>query len=86
MIESGSILELSNNKKYLITDGSVENGNIYYLTLEVDNDTEIPTENSVFFKQINNNKVIPVTNEDDIEFLKSVFVNKFLNSFMGEDV
>ncbi len=86
MIESGSILELSNNKKYLITDGSVENGNIYYLTLEVDNDTEIPTENSVFFKQINNNKVIPVTNEDDIDFLKSVFVNKFLNSFMGEDV
>lgn len=86
MIESGSILELSNNKKYLITDGSVENGSIYYLTLEVDNDTEIPTENSVFFKQINNNKVIPVTNEDDIDFLKSVFVNKFLNSFMGEDV
>ena len=86
MIESGSILELSNNKKYLITDGSVENGNIYYLTLEVDNDTEIPTENSVFFKQINNNKVIPVTNEDDLDFLKSVFVNKFLNSFMGEDV
>lgn len=86
MIESGSILELSNNKKYLITDGSVENGNIYYLTLEVDNDTEIPTENSVFFKQINNNKVIPVTNEGDIDFLKSVFVNKFLNSFMGEDV
>lgn len=82
MIESGSIVELSNNKKYIITDSSIENGNIYYLSLEVDYNTEMPKDESVFFKQTTNNSLTPITNEDDIDFLKNVFVNKFLSNYI----
>ncbi len=85
MIESGSIVELSNNKKYIITDSTIENGSVYYLSLEVDNDTEIPTENDVFFKQTENNTLTPITNESDIDFLKNIFVNKFLSSYLVEN-
>ena len=85
MIESGSIVELSNNKKYILTDSSFEDGNIYYMALEVDFNTELPKEDSMFFKQGDNNTLIPILNESDIEFLKSIFVNKFLNSVMIEE-
>jgi len=78
MIENGSIVELSNNKKYILTDSSLENGDIYYLALEVDYDTEMPTDESTFFKAGENNTLIPITNENDIEFLMAIFVNKFL--------
>lgn len=81
MIENGSIITLSNNKKYMITDSTVEDGNIFYLTLEVDNITELPTEESVFFKQTANNTLIPINNINDIDFLKNIFVNKFLENF-----
>lgn len=85
MIENGSIVELSNNKKYIMTDSSLENGSIYYLALEVDYETEMPKEDSMFFKHGDNNTLIPVTNESDIDFLKTIFVNKFLNSIMEEE-
>lgn len=85
MIENGSIVELSNNKKYIMTDSSIENGSIYYLALEVDYQTEMPKEDSMFFKHGDNNTLIPVTNESDVEFLKTMFVNKFLDSFMTEE-
>ena len=85
MIENGSIVELSNNKKYIMTDSSFEDGNMYYLALEVDFETELPKEDSMFFKHGDNNTLIPVTNEGDIDFLKTVFVNKFLNSIMEEE-
>ena len=85
MIETGLIVELSNNKKYIITDSSVENNKIYYLTLEVDYETEIPTDNSMFFEHGEDNTLIPVKNESDINFLKTVFVNKFLNEVIEEN-
>lgn len=68
-----------------MTDSSLENGSVYYLALEVDFDTEMPKEESIFFKQGDNNTLIPVTNEGDIDFLKTVFVEKFLNSIMVEE-
>jgi len=79
MLESGLIVELSNNRKYIITDSTLENGKIYYLALEVDYSSEIPTEESMFFEHGDDNGLIPIKNESDIEFLKTVFVNKFLN-------
>lgn len=85
MIESGSIVELSNNKKYIITDSSMENGSTYYLALEVDYNTEVPKENSMFFKHGENNTLVPVMNESDIDFLKTIFVNKFLESVMDDE-
>ncbi len=85
MIENGSIVELSNNKKYIMTDSSIENGSIYYLALEVDYQTEMPKEDSMFFKHGDNNTLIPITDESDVEFLKTMFVNKFLDSVMTEE-
>lgn len=85
MIENGSIVELSNNKKYIITDSSLENGSVYYLALEADYNTEMPKEDSMFFKHGGNNTLIPVSNESDIDFLKAVFVNKFLNSMLDDE-
>jgi len=79
MIESGLIVELSNNKKYIITDSTLENGKVYYLALEVDYKTETPTDESVFFEHGTDNTLIPIRDEGDIDFLKTIFVNKFLN-------
>ena len=79
MIESGLIVELSNNKKYIITDSTTENGKVYYLALEVDYNTESPTDESIFFEHEKDNTLIPIRDEGDIEFLKTIFVNKFLN-------
>lgn len=84
MIENGSIIELSNEKKYMITDSSIEDGIVYYLSLVVDKISEIPTEESVFFKQIDQNTLVPITNPDDVDFLKTIFVNKFLQHYMNE--
>lgn len=85
MIESGSIVELSNNKKYILSDSTLENGNIYYMALELDFDTEMPKEDSMFFRHGENNTLIPVTNINDVDFLKTIFVNKFINSIMNEE-
>lgn len=85
MIENGSIVELSNNTKYIITDSSIENNSIYYLALEVEFDTEMPKDDSMFFRHGENNTLIPITNESDIDFLKTIFVNKFLNSILEEE-
>ena len=60
MIENGSIVELSNNKKYIITDSSIENGDTYYLSLEVDKDTLLPKDESVFFKHTANNTLTAI--------------------------
>lgn len=78
MIENGSIVELSNNKKYILTDSVMENNRIYYLALEVDYLTEIPNENSIFFELKDNNVLNPINDISDIDFLKLVFVNKFI--------
>ena len=86
MIENGSIVELSNNKKYIITDSSIENGSVYYLSLEVDYDTEMPKDESIFFKQTDNNTLTPIINENDIDFLKNVFVNKFLSNYIDNEI
>ena len=85
MIENGMILELSNNKKYIVTDSSIENGKVYYLTLEVDYNTEVPTDNSMFFVHGDDNTLIPIINQNDIEFLKTIFVSKFLDEVVKVD-
>lgn len=83
MIETGTIVELENKKKYIITESSIEDGRVFYLTLEVDYKTELPKENSMFFEHVNDT-LIPVTEDGDIEFLKQIFVDKFLDEVMDE--
>ena len=84
MIETGAIVELSNKKKYIITDSSVENSHIYYLALEVDYNTEVPRNSSVFFEHVDDT-LVPITADGDVEFLKTIFVNRFIKGFMDEE-
>ena len=86
MISNGSIVELSNNKKYIITDSSTQNGDIYYLSLELNYDTEMPKDETVFFKQNGKQSLLKITNESDIDFLKDVFINKFLANYNDEEI
>ncbi len=87
MTEVGDLVELSNNKKYIIVDSSLEDGSLYYLALEVDNETELPKDkdNGIFFKKGDNEgELIPVTDEADITFLKAIFLNNFLDDVMEQ--
>lgn len=84
MIETGTIVELANKTKYIITDSSIENTHIYYLALEVDFETEEPKNVSMFFEHVDDS-LLPVTKDGDVEFLKTVFVNRFLKEFMDNE-
>ena len=84
MIEIGSMIELSNNKKYIITASSNENFKTYYLALEVDNVTGEPKEESMFF-EANRDTLIPITVEQDVEYLRTIFVNKFIEENIIEN-
>jgi len=54
------------------------------LALEVDYNTEKPLDKSMFFEHVDDT-LIPVTAEGDIEFLKTIFVDKFIKDVMAED-
>lgn len=77
MIEIGTIVELSNKKKYIITSSTIENFKTYYLALEVDYNTKEPKEESMFFEDAEDS-LIPIKSERDIEYLKTIFVDKFI--------
>ena len=84
MIETGTIVELANKKKYIITDSSMENSHLYYLALEVDYETEVPKNVSMFFEHVDDS-LLPITEDGDVEFLKTIFVNRFLKEFMDDE-
>jgi len=85
VLETGTIVELSNNKKYIITDSSIENSHTYYMALEVDYNTENPTDKSMFFEH-KDDMLIPVTADGDIEFLKTIFIDRFLKEVMDNEM
>ncbi len=74
MIELGMTITYL-NKKYVIVDDFVENNISYYVGVELDN--EEPTENCIFLKK-DIDKIIKVTDEDEVDFLKSILINRFL--------
>ena len=84
MIESGSILDLSNNKKYVITDSINYDGILYYISLELTDDL-VATDNTVFFKSISRSELIIVSDNALIDTLKDLFVNKFLQEYIDEN-
>lgn len=83
MIEKGSIVELENGKKYIITDSSIENQKTYYLALEVDYNTEELKDETMFFED-NGDSLIPVISENDILYLKTIFIDKFIEENIDE--
>lgn len=84
MIESGSIVDLSNNKKYVITDSINYDGILYYISLELTDDL-VATDNTVFFKSISRSELIIVSDNALIDTLKDLFVNKFLQEYIDEN-
>ena len=83
MIEVGSVVELENLKKYMITASSIENSKVYYLALEVDYDTLEPKEESLFFEETEEG-LLPITSERDIYFLRTIFVDNFIKETLNE--
>ncbi len=85
-MEEIRIVELSNGKKYMLTDSTKENNSIFYFAMEVDYDTELPNDDSksCFFKETENDTLTPVTNEADINYLMTVFVNKLIDDVNDE--
>ena len=83
MIENESIVELENGKKYMIIDSSIENQKRYYFALEVDYVTEEPKEEFMFFEG-NNDSLSPITSESDIIYLKTIFIDKFIDENIDE--
>ena len=78
MIEIGTIVELKNNKKYIITASSKADNRLFYLALEVDSVTEEPKMESMFFEDFGTH-LLPITAEGDIIYLKNLFVEKFID-------
>ena len=74
------IVELSNNKSYVILEETVLNDNKYYLGLKL-NKSEEPTNNYLFFEEsINNDNtyLTPIEDED----VKSVLLTSFTMNFL----
>ena len=59
MIEIGTIVELENKKKYIISNSSVENQKTYYLAIEVDYNTNNLKEETMFFQDAGDS-LIPI--------------------------
>lgn len=74
------IVELSNNKSYVILEETVLNDSKYYLGLRL-NKNEEPTNNYLFFDETINNDntyLTPIENED----VKSVLLTSFTMNFL----
>ena len=84
MLEEGSIIELSNNKKFIITDNVFYKNDLYYLSLEVDFNTLFPTDNTVIFKS-RDNGLIEVNDDSEKDILKEIFINKFINEYSNNN-
>ena len=74
------IVELSNDKSYVILEETVLNDNKYYLGLKL-NKNEEPTNNYLFFEEskVNNNTYLTPIEDEDI---KSVLLTSFTMNFL----
>ena len=74
------IIELNNNKSYIILEETLLNNNKYYLGLRL-NKNEEPTNNYLFFEELINNDntyLTPIEDED----IKSVLLTSFTMNFL----
>ena len=74
------IIELNNNKSYIILEETLLNNNKYYLGLRL-NKNEEPTNNYLFFEELldnNNTYLTPIEDEN----IKSVLLTSFTMNFL----
>ena len=80
------IVELENNKNYLILDETVLDNNKYYFGLRL-NDKDEPTNNYLFFSEDKEDKDIyltPINNNDLKNMLLTAFTVNFLDKAYDE--
>ena len=80
------IVELENNKSYVLLDETLLNNTKYYFGLRV-NEKEEPTNNYLFFeesKEGNNTFLAPIEDEDMKGLLLTVFTVNFLDKAYDE--
>ena len=76
------IVELENEKKYLIMDVKNMNGNTYYYGLRLDKN-EVPTNNYLFFKEIKVNDDTYLSPIDD-EKIRGVLLTAFTINYLNK--
>ena len=80
------IVELENNRSYVLLDETLLNDTKYYFGLRV-NDKEEPTNNYLFFeesKEGNDTFLAPITDEDMKGLLLTAFTVNFLDKVYDE--
>jgi len=80
------IVELENNKSYVMLDETVLNNIKYYLGLRLDQNEE-PTNNYLFFEETlegDNTFLTPIENEDMKGLLLTAFTVNFLDKVYDE--
>ena len=80
------IVELENNKSYVILDETLLGDNKYYFGLRL-NENEEPTNNYLFFEEFKdevNTFLTPIENENMKELLLTAFTVNFLDKVYDE--
>lgn len=80
------IVELENNKSYVLLDETLLNNTKYYLGLRV-NEKEEPTNNYLFFEESqegNDTFLAPITDDDMKGLLLTAFTVNFLDKVYDE--
>jgi len=80
------IVELENNKSYVLLDETLLNNIKYYFGLRLDENEE-PTNNYLFFeetKEGNDTFLAPVEDEDEKKLLVTAFTVNFLDKVYDE--
>lgn len=80
------IVELENEKSYVILDETILDNNKYYFGLRINKDEE-PTNNYLFFKEFKDNidtYLIPIEDESMKKLLTTAFTVNFLDKVYDE--
>lgn len=80
------IVELENNKKYVLLDSKKVNETTYYFALRLDEHDE-PTNNYLFFEETKDEDEVylaPVEDEQDRGFLLTMFTINYLDKVYDE--
>ena len=76
------IITLNNQKKYLILDETTIDNKKYYFGIRLENNE--PTNNYLYFEEIDNNNLKPIIDENLKEILLTSFTINYINKVYDE--
>ena len=76
------VVTLKDNSKWYICDKTIQEDDIYYLGLKVDDNYEVSDESKIFKRVEKNGKVYLTSKIDDdtLKYLIAIFLNNFNNN------